>query len=140
MRHRREQESTSPRHKWFNSAQESDGTLRVAGIVSALLQDPPLPVIGIEEPELTVHAGAIPLLYDFIKQTCGRSQVLLTTHSPELLDLLDADEVRVVDRRDGETSVAPMEEQQRGAVKNGLLTLGDILRTEGVRQQVLFQD
>ena len=140
FKHQLDQASTSSRLKWFNSAQESDGTLRVAGIVSALLQDPPLPVIGIEEPELTVHAGAIPLLFDFIQQACSRSQVLLTTHSPELLDLLDADDVRVVERRDGETSIAPMEEQQRDAVKKGLLTLGDILRTEGVRQQVMFQE
>jgi predicted ATPase len=35
-------------------------------MLSTLLQDPSLPVVGIEEPELTVHPGAIPLLIDFI--------------------------------------------------------------------------
>lgn len=137
--HRRADDASSTRTKWFDAAQESDGTLRVAGIVTALLQQPPLPVIGIEEPELTVHAGAIPLLYDFIQQASRSSQVILTTHSSELLDLLPPEAVRVVERRHGETSVAPMEPQQLAAVKAGLMTLGEILRAEGIRQHELFQ-
>ncbi|MFL6201237.1 MAG: AAA family ATPase [Thermoanaerobaculia bacterium] len=122
--------------KWFDAAQESDGTLRVAGIVTALLQEPPVPVIGIEEPELTVHPGAIPLLYDFLKQASLRSQVLVTTHSPELLDLVDADDVRVVLRGEEGTTVAPMSATQRDAVRGGLLSLGDVLRTEGLQQDL----
>lgn len=130
---------TSPNRKpkWFDAAQESDGTLRVAGIVTALLQEPPTPVIGIEEPELTVHPGAIPLLYDFLKQASERSQVLVTTHSPELLDLMDPRDVRVVARAPEGTTVTPMATAQREAVRQGLLTLGEILRTEGLQQQVL---
>jgi predicted ATPase len=92
--------------KWFDAAQESDGTLRVAGIVTALLQEPPVPLIGVEEPELTVHPGAIPLLYDYLKQASRRSQVLVTTHSPELLDQMEAEEVRVVVRGPNGTTVS----------------------------------
>jgi hypothetical protein len=44
--------------KWFEAYQEPDGTLRVAGIITALLQEPPVPAIAIEEPVLTVHPGA----------------------------------------------------------------------------------
>jgi predicted ATPase len=121
------------RQKWFDAAQESDGTLRVAGIVTALLQEPPVPVIGIEEPELTVHPGALPLLFDFLKQASRRSQVLVTTHSPELLDQMEAEDVRVVLRGQKGTTVTPMSEFQRRAVREGLLTLGEVLRTEGVQ-------
>lgn len=128
--------SPNRKPKWFDAAQESDGTLRVAGIVTALLQEPPVPVIGIEEPELTVHPGAIPLLYDFLKQASLRSQVLVTTHSPELLDLVDADDVRVVLRGKEGTTVAPMSAAQRDAVRSGLLSLGDVLRTEGLQQDL----
>lgn len=39
--------------RWFDAAQQSDGTLRVAGLLTALVQSPALPVIGVEEPELT---------------------------------------------------------------------------------------
>lgn len=125
--------SKKRRNKWFDAVQESDGTLRVAGIVTALLQDPALTMVGVEEPELTIHPGAIPLLYDFIKEASDRSQVLITTHSPDLLSLLDANDVRVVTRTAGVTNVARMESSQREAVQSRLLTLGDVLRMEGIR-------
>lgn len=122
--------------KWLDAAVESDGTLRVAGIVTALLQEPSLPLIGIEEPELTVHPGAIPLLYDFLKQASRRSQVLVTTHSPELLDQMEAEDVRVVVRGPEGTTVSPMASPQRAAVREGLLTLGEVLRTEGLQPEL----
>jgi predicted ATPase len=122
--------------KWFDAAQESDGTLRVAGIVTALLQEPPVPLIGVEEPELTVHPGAIPLLYDFLKQASRRSQVLVTTHSPELLDQMEVEDVRVVVRDRKGTTISPMAGPQRSAVRERLLTLGEVLRTEGLQPEM----
>lgn len=130
---------TSPnkKPKWFGAAQESDGTLRVAGIITALLQEPHVPVLGVEEPELTVHPGAIPLLYDYLAQATRRSQVIVTTHSPELLDLVQPEDVRVVWRSaEGVTSVAPMAASQRAVVKQGLMTLGEVMRTAGLQQDL----
>ncbi|MCY4074992.1 MAG: AAA family ATPase [Acidobacteria bacterium] len=118
--------------KWFDAAQESDGTLRVAGILTALLQEPSLPLVGIEEPELTVHPGALPLLMDYLRQASDRSQVLLTTHSPELLSLVKADEVRVVKRSGSGTRVGEVAERQRATVEKGLLGLGELMTTEGL--------
>ncbi|MEM9453792.1 MAG: AAA family ATPase [Myxococcota bacterium] len=125
----------SEKPKWFGAQQESDGTLRVAGIISALLQEPPVPVIGIEEPELTVHPGAIPLLYDFLHQATERSQVIITTHSPEMLDHVEAGDVRVVERRDGVTTVRPIASHQQQAVRGRLSSLGDLLRGPGLEQE-----
>jgi len=126
--------------KWFNGSQESDGTLRVAGIITALLQEPPVRVIGIEEPELTVHPGAVSLLVDYLKQACRRSQVIVTTHSPEILDLVEPSDIRVVLRAGGVTSVARLHAHQRDAVKQGLMTLGELVRTEGLNQAELPLD
>ncbi len=123
------------RERWLSAAQESDGTLRMAGIITALLQEPPLTLIGIEEPELTVHPGALPLLYDFLVQASERSQVLITTHSPDLLSLLKPKEVRVVERHEGITTVTRMHESQRTAVHKRLFTPGDLMRMEGLRQE-----
>lgn len=123
------------RERWFDASQESDGTLRCAGILTALLQVPPLTLIGVEEPELTVHPGAIPVLYDFFRQASQKSQVLLTTHSPELLDLLDVEEVRVVERREGVTQIAPLAADQRDVIKQSLLTAGELMRAEGLRSE-----
>ncbi len=126
--------STEKRAKWFDAVQESDGTLRFAGILTALLQSSALSTIGLEEPELTVHPGALGLLCDFIREASDTKQVILTTHSPDLLDQLEADDVRVIERRGGKTTVAPLDEYQREAVRDHLLTLGEILRTEGLKQ------
>ncbi len=124
--------------KWLDAAQESDGTLRVAGIITALKQEPRPALIGIEEPELTVHPGALPLIYDYIAEASNYSQIVVTTHSPDLLDRFDADHVRVVARRGSETTIAPMQESQRQAVTAGLMTLGEVLRVEGFQQELGF--
>lgn len=131
--------SPNKKPKWFDASQESDGTLRVAGIITALLQEPPVPLIGVEEPELTVHPGAIPLLHDHLVQAARHSQILVTTHSPELLDLVDPDTVRVVARDDmGVSRITCLGKNQRDVVRSGLMTLGEVLRTEGIQGQLDF--
>ena len=123
--------------KWFEAVQESDGTLRVAGILTALLQEPPLPIVGIEEPELTVHPRALPLLMDYLRQASKRSQVLITTHSPELLNLVEVEEVRVVEYTNGGTIICPLADNQREAISNHLIRLGELMTTEGLQQEQL---
>jgi len=124
---------SAPAEKWLSSAMESDGTLRVAGLLAALLQEPEVPVICIEEPELTVHPGAIPLLYDYLMQATQRSQVIVTTHSPELLDMVRPEDVRVVTRSsEGVTRVAPLAANQHALVKQRLMSLGEIMRAPGL--------
>lgn len=133
--------SSEKKPNWLDAAQESDGTLRVAGIVTALLQQPPLTLVAIEEPELTVHPGAISLLVDFIRQANRSSQVIVTTHSPELLDLVEPEEIRVVERvkgADGEehSEVRPLVRRQVEVVRQSLLSLGEIARTEGLQAEL----
>ena len=132
-----ERDPSAKRKQWFDAAQESDGTLRVAGMITALLQRPRPELIALEEPELTVHPGAIQLLYEYIKEATLTGQVVLTTHSPDLLALLAADDVRVVERADDETRVAPLHEAQRDVVNRGLFSLGEVMRSEGLRPKQL---
>ncbi len=114
--------------RWFEAGQQSDGTLRVAGLLTALLQEPYLPVIGVEEPELTVHPGALPMLYDYLLQASEGSQVLVTTHSPLIIDVVDIERTSllVVERRDGVTSVRKIAGEQLEPVRRKLLSLGDL--------------
>ncbi|MCK6590143.1 MAG: AAA family ATPase [Polyangiaceae bacterium] len=120
------------RERWLGAAQESDGTLRIAAILTALFQEPPPSLIGFEEPELSVHPGALPILFDFLKEASTRSQILFTTHSPDLLDLMPIDGIRVVERHDGITTVAAVDERQRDLVKKRLITKSDLLHAEGL--------
>jgi predicted ATPase len=137
LQFRHDRDPAAKRKQWFDAAQESDGTLRVAGMMSALLQRPRPQIVAIEEPELKVHPGAIKLLYEYIKESALTGQVVLTTHSPDLLSLLSADEVRVVERVDDDTAIGLLDESQRQVVYDGLFTLGDVMRSEGLRPQQL---
>ena len=114
--------------KWFAAGRQSDGTLRVAGLLTALLQQPTLPVVGIEEPELTVHPGALPMVYEYLVQASEISQVIITTHSPIILDVanIERDRIFVVDRDEGQTAVHRVSEQQLVPVRQRLLSLGDL--------------
>jgi predicted ATPase len=115
--------------RWYPAERESDGTLRVAGILTALLQEPSLPVIGVEEPEQTVHPGALPILYDYLLEASTRSQVLVTTHSPSFLNHLDLERCRVfvVGRGEQGTQVRALTESQRRSVTQDLSSLGDLM-------------
>jgi len=126
--------------RWFAAAQQSDGTLRVAGLLTALLQTPALPVVGIEEPELTVHPGALPLLYDYLRQACEESQVIITTHSPVILDVLDVDHdaVFVVERRGSVTDVQRVGESKLAPVRERLLSLGELLLAGDLQLDIDF--
>ena len=137
----RQQATAKKGKRWFEAAQQSDGTLRVAGLITALLQKPYLPVIGIEEPELTVHPGALPMLYDYLKQASEVSQVIITTHSPVILDVVDYDRdvVMVVNRTDRKTDVRQITETQLEPVRKSLLRLGELFVT-GDLQLSLFAD
>jgi len=130
----------SGRERWLGAAQESDGTLRVAAILTAVLQEPAPSLLGFEEPELAVHPGALPVLFDFFKEATTRGQVLLTTHSPDLLDLLSIDDLRVVERRDGATAVSRVEGRQRELVRKRLMSASDLLHAEGLRPEGAGED
>jgi predicted ATPase len=98
----------------------------------ALYQTPPKLTLIFEEPENAIFPGALSLLADEFKAAPreNRGQIILTTHNPTLLDSFDVDNVRAVEMRDGKTFVGPVSKEQREAVKEHLLTTGDLLKVE----------
>jgi len=64
----------------------SDGTLRVLGILLAIYQPSESALIGVEEPESTIHPAAMDALVQILKDGQHRAQILVTTHSPDVLD------------------------------------------------------
>ena len=68
----------------------STGTLRVLALLALLRSPQPPPLIAVEEIENGLDPRTVHLILDEIRAVVqsGRSQVLLTTHSPYLLDLL----------------------------------------------------
>mgnify|MGYP001626257531 CR=1 FL=1 len=116
--------------------QESDGTLRLLALLTAMYQQPPLSMLVIEEPELTVHPEALALLVDLLVERSAHQQVLITTHSPDLLNRLPAETLRIVELEGGTTKIGPLAEDQKEVVEAKYFKMGDLLRLEGLRREL----
>jgi len=128
-------------HPWrFLAANMSDGTLRALGILVALFQfarneGPAVPLIGIEEPEVALHPAAAGVLFDALREASKVAQVLITSHSPDLLESKDlqTESILAVVQEAGVTKIAPVDEIGRSALKRNLVTAGELLRTDQLR-------
>lgn len=119
---------------FFEATQESDGTLRVLGLLVALFQKPTLSLLAVEEPELTIHPGAMGVLCDMFLEAATRGQILLTTHSPDLVSRFRPDQLRVVDREGGDTKIGGVDETQLRAINERLFSAGELMRIEGLQR------
>jgi len=66
----------------------SSGTLRMLALMTALFGEAGSNLIGIEEPENHVHPTALAAFAEYLLKARDRVQILVTTHSPLLLDFL----------------------------------------------------
>lgn len=116
----------------FDPSQISDGTLRILGILLALYQTPHPSLMVIEEPEQTVNPALLALLADAFREVSERTQLLITSHSPHLIDCFEPENIQVVTMQNGETRISPIRASQREAVKEHLLSLEQIMSSEGL--------
>jgi predicted ATPase len=99
------------RHKgsegYYDASSFSDGTLRFIALATLFLQpDAFCPsVILVDEPELGLHPYAITILASLIKQAALKTQVIISTQSPFLLDHFQPEDVLVADRIEGGTQL-----------------------------------
>jgi AAA15 family ATPase/GTPase len=87
-------------------------------------------VIGIEEPETALHPAASAALREALQRASEKTQIIVTSHSPDLLDDLSlaADTILAVVSVVGETRIAPLDEASRTALRDHLFTAGELLR------------
>lgn len=90
---------------YFDASSLSDGTLRFIALATLFLQPESYrpSVILVDEPELGLHPYAITLLASLVKQASIKTQVILSTQSPLLLDHFQPEDVLVADLVDGAT-------------------------------------
>jgi predicted ATPase len=100
----------------------SDGTLRALGLLTAVFQKPPPSVLVIEEPEATIHPGALGAVLDLLRHASRHRQVIVTTHSPGLLDApwIEDRHLRMVSWHEEATRVSPVSEASREALRSHL--------------------
>lgn len=69
-----------------SAAELSDGTLRFLFLLTVLASPSLAPIIAIDEPETGLHPSMLPLVAEYAVDASKRSQIVLTTHSPQFLD------------------------------------------------------
>jgi predicted ATPase len=127
------------KHPWkFDALSMSDGTLRMLGLLLAVYQPDTPPVVAIEEPEATVHPAASEVLTGILIDAAKKSQVVITTHSPDILDHkeLRDEQIRVVTKQEGRTLIAPLAATSRQAIRDHLYTPGELLRMDELSADV----
>ena len=93
----------------LKAAELSDGTLRYLLWVAALLTPRPPGLLVLNEPETSLHPDLLPALGRLIAQTATRSQVVVDSHAPALIDALQQlPECHSIalEKRFGETALA----------------------------------
>lgn len=114
----------------FPSWTLSDGTLRVLAILTALHVGHPPALLCVEEPENSLHPTVIDALLSEFRDAADRgTQVIITSHSPYLLDRvnLDIDSAFFVDRPDGAARFTKLPGDERTRREMARFGLGELL-------------
>lgn len=119
----------------FMAENMSDGTLRALGVLTALFQSRlgnshRVPLVGIEEPETALHPGAAGALRGALISASASTQVIVTSHSPDLLDAkeIEPDWIRGVAFENGETKIGTIDDADKSALHDRLFTAGELLK------------
>lgn len=129
------QRVTGAKDPWrFFAANMSDGTLRALGVLLSASQlihlRERVRLVGIEEPEAALHPSAARGLMEALEEATDHTQVMVTTHSPDLLDAMQSDprSLLVVESVEGETFIGPADPASMNAIREHLYTAGDLQR------------
>lgn len=111
----------------------SDGTLMVIALLVLLLSpEKDCPLICIEEPENCLHPKALKTLLAYLKQKSADIQLLITTHSPFIINQVNPENVTVARvKDDGSThfeKISNIKELHR-KLRKGFISFGDLLET-----------
>lgn len=113
----------------------SSGTLRMLALMTALFGEPGSNLIGIEEPENHVHPTALAAFAEYLLRARDRVQILVTTHSPLLLDFLNEPGAVCVVRHTDQDGTRVTPESNSEAVRQALevsgFGLGEFYETKG---------
>lgn len=87
----------------------SEGTLRVLGLLALCGAQEPPSLIGFEEPENGIHPRRLRHVASLLEtRVSSETQIIVTTHSPLLPDLVPEPSLYVCSRRSGATTVEPL--------------------------------
>jgi len=103
------------RRPWI-SEDVSDGTIHALAVLTSLA-DPNNSALFIEEPENSLHPWILRLLIERMRDAARKKTVIMTTHSPYVIDMLRPEETWVVSRQKGATRIQHLPEIEEGIVE-----------------------
>ena len=116
---------------YVNVEEFSDGTFLVIALLAGILSPgDSAPLICIEELENYLHPAAIDKLLQFLKDYSSERQILITTHSPYLLNAVRPEDVNVaVVDETGATHFEKLNDRKKieDRLKHGYMNFGDLL-------------
>jgi predicted ATPase len=114
----------------------SDGALRALALLLAVYQRPAPSLLMIEEPETTMHPRALPVIPDLLRLATQVTQLVVTTHSPDVLDAewIEGRHIRIVTWEQGATRIAPLAKGTEEAIQEQLGRPGELLRCNALRE------
>ena len=89
----------------LSAADLSDGVLRLLAIGAICCNPHPPSLICIDEPEIGLHPSVLPLVGGLLRCAARRSQVIVLTHSPDLLYGMPMESIAVMRREEGEARI-----------------------------------
>jgi predicted ATPase len=126
----------------FEAFNMSDGTLKTLGLLTAIYQRPAPSLIAIEEPEASIHPGALGAILDVLREASRGIQIVVTTHSPDVLNAkwIHAGHIRIVSWHEGATHVSEVSDSTQQALRRHLMGAGELLRSNALDADPLFSD
>ena len=119
-----------------SAADLSDGTLRFLYLLAVLANPAPPNLVAIDEPETGLHPSMMPIIAEYAAHAARKTQVILTTHSPEFLDgfyKVATPTTTVVERRDGQTQLRVVSDKELAYWVNRY-TMGELFRSAELEQ------
>ena len=127
------QEGSTGRVRPLDASQVSDGRLRSLGILLALRQTPRPSIVLLDEIEDSLHPCAHGVLLEAIDDASDEFPVVVSTHSPEILDHPTArgERIRVIQWDEGTSQVYTLGRRVLDHLKPPL-TVGRLLRSNAL--------
>lgn len=116
----------------------SDGTIQAIATLTAIC-DPRTPLLILEEPENNVHPWALRGFAEAFREASKTKQIILTTHSPILLDQLKPEEIWIVQKPGSVTKIDPLltlDPSLKESWEHGHFTLSEYLDSGALPEAV----
>lgn len=111
--------------KRIDLSEMSDGMLWLLAHIYVFMSPKSPPLVCFEEPESYIHPRVLELLVDVFKSV--KNQVIVTTHNPFFVDLVDPEDLIIFEKKEGKTTCRKIEnpeEMKERVIKD--IPLGEV--------------